>query len=90
MSEFPTASFTDLGNQAPEAVAGYLRCAIKSINEAFPTYDDDLDDYAERHPELVAEFIAACSREYIGSALLKGFGPTVASLVEALAWAPRK
>lgn len=51
---------TMIMRQAPMAVGDWMHDAITKINKTFG------DDYAEKHPELVAGFIKACATEQLG------------------------
>jgi len=56
-----TADFTELFRQAPMTTSGYMDKAIQTIDEAFG------EGYAKNNPQLVGDFIKACSIDF-GSA----------------------
>lgn len=47
-----------LMEQAPETASYFLSAAIKKIDGKFE------NGYAEKHPELIAAFVAACASDF--------------------------
>lgn len=56
-----TAGFDTLMSQAPSTIALYLGDAVEKIDGQFG------DGYADEHPELVGQFIIACSNDLSAS-----------------------
>jgi hypothetical protein len=56
---------SELTTLAGETVQGYLSDAVKIIDQQFGT------GYAKSRPELVAQFLTACSIDCVGMALVQ-------------------
>jgi coenzyme F420-reducing hydrogenase delta subunit len=73
-----TASYTDLMTQAPETVKYYFSRVIDEIDYQFG------EDYAKKHPELVAELIKACVMDFNSSVSSKIFVAAIERLSDTM------
>lgn len=67
-SDYVTANFTELMNQASDTAAVYLRRAITEIDKSFG------EGFAEKNPNLVGAFMQAAASDLHGATLAKVIG----------------
>lgn len=82
MSDYVTASFDTLQSQAHGTAAVYMRAAKMDIDETFG------DGYAAKHPELVAAYMAAATRDFAAASNAKVYGNALLNIsrnLEAIA-----
>lgn len=78
MSDYVTASFIELHEQAPMSAAHYLYSAKRNIDEVFG------EGYAAKNPALVAAFILACSNEMTEGANAKVMGAALQEIARSI------
>ncbi len=77
-SEYITASFDTLMNQASDSTTVYLRRAKSEIDSIFG------DGYAIKNPQLIAAFIQAAATDMSGATIAKVLGHALQELSSSI------
>ena len=76
--DVPTATTTELFDQAPNAATVYMNKAIIAIGEQFG------EGYAEENPILICEFMRTCAADFNTAMMAKHIAPAIDHIATAL------